>query len=79
MSVDDILADPVGALGLPEGAIPVSAIVLVEYLEPGSDNHPASKRLARATNEELEPWSAHGILSFAAESELRRYTGLESS
>jgi len=30
-TTDEILADPIAALDLPDGAMPLSAIVLVEY------------------------------------------------
>lgn len=70
MNVDDVLADPSAALELPQGAVPVSVIVLAEYVEPGSSDRPGVRRLAVAADDDLAAWSALGMLRFALQLEL---------
>lgn len=69
-SVDEILASPLTAIELPPGAIPLHAVVIVEYAEPGSDNAPGRNRLGVISDDEMPPWSCIGMLRFAAELEL---------
>lgn len=68
-SVDEILADPLGALDLPDGSIPVSVVLLVEYVNPSSEFHSNAKRLATVTDEELSPWVSIGMMRFAQQLE----------
>ena len=70
MTVDEILADPVAALGLPDGAIPLSIIVIAEYAEPGSDERPSARRLAMNTDDDMPPWTSIGMLRYAIQLEL---------
>jgi len=70
MTVDEIIADPLGALNLPDGAIPVSIIVLMEYVEPGSDERPAARRLAMNTDDDMPPWTSIGMLRYAIQLEV---------
>jgi len=65
-TTDEILADPIAALDLPDGAMPLSAIVLVEYARPGEDGR---KRLALVSDDDLPPWVSIGMLRFAAQLE----------
>lgn len=69
-TVDEILANPVAALDLPKGSIPVSVIVLVEYVNPGSDNRPGARRLGTISDDDMPPWTSIGMLRFAAQLEL---------
>lgn len=69
MTVDEILADPVAALDLPEGAIPLSVVLLVEYAEPGAPDFPGRRRLATITDDDMPPWTSMGVLRFALELE----------
>lgn len=69
MTVDEIIANPLAALELPDGAIPVSIIVLVEYVEPGSDDRPSARRLAMNTDDDMPPWTSMGMLQYAIELE----------
>lgn len=71
MTVDEILADPIASLNLPDGAIPLSVILLVEYAEPGSDTRPSARRLAMNTDDDMPPWTSAGMLRYAIELELR--------
>jgi len=70
VTVDDMLADPLAALELPDGSIPVSIVLLVEYVNPGSDNMPAARRLAVMVDEDMSPWTTLGMLRYAAQLEL---------
>lgn len=68
-TTDEIIADVVGELGLPEGAVPLRIIVLCEYAEPGSDNSPERMRLATVVDDSLTPWASMGMLRFAEQLE----------
>lgn len=68
-TVDEILADPLAALDLPSGSIPVSVIILAEYANPGSDNHPNRRRLAIISDDDLPPWTSIGMLRYAQQLE----------
>jgi hypothetical protein len=70
VNTDEILRDPLAALALPDGAIPLHVIVLAEYAEPGSDNMPAVNRLATVSDDDLTLWTSVGILRFAQQLEL---------
>lgn len=70
MTVDEIIADPLAALGLPAGAVPLSIIVLAEYAEPGSDVQPSARRLAMNTDDDMPPWTSIGMLRYAIQLEL---------
>lgn len=74
MTTDEILANPVLALALPEGSIPVSVMLLVEYVNPGSDNRPGARRLATISDDDMPPWTSIGMLRFAAQLELNDVT-----
>lgn len=65
MTVDEILNDPTTALNLPDGAIPLSIIIVCEYAEPGSDNHPAARRLAYIGDDDIAPWQSTGMMRWA--------------
>ncbi len=75
-TVDEILADPVAALTLPDGAIPVSVVLLVEYAEPGATERPGARRLAWTSDDDLPPWTSIGMLRFAAEAEIAQVDGI---
>ena len=64
-SVDEIIAHPVECIGLPERSLPVNIVLLIEYVEPGSDNHPGRPRLATISNEGATPWVVIGMCEFA--------------
>lgn len=70
MTVDEILADPIRGLDLPDGAIPSHVIVIVEYSEPGSDNDPTKARLAFVRDDDLPPWTADGMTRFVGRTQL---------
>lgn len=70
MTVDEILADPIGALGLPDGAIPVSVVLLVEYAHPGSDNYPQRRRLAFTSDDNLPVWTSIGMMHYGVGCEM---------
>lgn len=63
-TADDVLADPIKALGLPDGAVLSTAVIIVEYWEPGSDNNPGSKRLASTMDDDAAPWTVIGMCEF---------------
>lgn len=69
--VDELLRDPWGQLDLPEGAIVTHGIVMVQYLEPGSDNHPQRPRLAYTSDINMPPWIGMGMCSYGHELELQ--------
>jgi hypothetical protein len=70
MTVDEIIAEPLKALGLPDGSIPLSILILCEYAEPGSDNRPSARRLATVSDDDMPPWTSIGMLRFATQLEL---------
>lgn len=69
MTVDEIIDDPIAALDLPDGSIPVSITVIVEYLEPGSESDPAIRRLAITSDEDMTSWTSIGLLHYAIQME----------
>lgn len=75
LSADELLANPLDYIDLPDGAFPVSAIVVVEYVNPGSDNMPQRKRLAWNASSELNPWTSIGIWEFLKQWEIARVAG----
>jgi len=77
MNVDQILNDTLGALELPDGAIPVSVIVLCEYAEPGADNAPGRLRLAMCSDENMPPWTSLGMMRYATEIEIAEICATE--
>lgn len=68
MTVDDLLAALSVELGV--GAVPLHAIVIVEYLDPSSYDGVTRPRLMTLTDDDLSPWSRLGILSWAANDSL---------
>lgn len=72
MNVDELLADPLAAVNLPDGAFPVTAVIVVEYVDPGSDNSPERKRLAWCSSDELNPWTSIGIWEWLKQWETAR-------
>lgn len=66
MTVDEIVADVRAALGLTDDQVLVNVIVLGEYvdLDPAAES-PDRRRLAMQSSDELEPWTAIGMLRFA--------------
>jgi hypothetical protein len=70
MTVEELLADPIGACELPDGLVPLHAIVLIEYVEPGSDVSPQRSRIAKYSDDELSMWGSIGMLRFALQLEL---------
>lgn len=77
MNVDEILADPLGAIEVPEGGIPLHVIVLVEYANPGSADVPQRPRLGMISDDDLSNWGSLGMLGFAAERERQRIWDIE--
>ncbi len=75
MNVDELLADPITAVNLPDGAFPVTACVVVEYVHPGSDNNPQRRRLAWCSSDELNPWTSIGIWEFLKQHEIAQVAG----
>lgn len=75
MNADELLAAPIEALELPDGAFPVSAVIVVEYVHPGSDNSPHRRRLAWAVSDELNPWTSIGIWKFLEQHEIAAVAG----
>jgi hypothetical protein len=65
VTVDEIIADPRSALELPDGSFPVSIIIAVEYMTPGSDDAPQRRRLAVVADDDLPPWTAIGMLRYS--------------
>ena len=69
--VDDVAemlpADPVKVLGLPAGAVVVSAVLLVEYMELDAEERPGARRLAWSVNDDLPPWTAAGMMRLAGD------------
>ena len=65
MNVDELLANPAAAAELPDGAVPIHAIILIEYFEPGSDDAPGSPRLTCASDEDLSTWTGVGMIQWA--------------
>jgi hypothetical protein len=70
VTVDELLANPIKACDLPDSAIPLHAIVLIEYAEPGSDTVPQRPRLAKFADDEVSLWTSIGMLRFALALEL---------
>lgn len=75
MTVDELLADPLAAVDLPDGAFPVTAVVVMEYVHPGSENNPHRKRLAWCASDELNPWTSIGIWEFLKQHEIAQVAG----
>jgi hypothetical protein len=69
VTVDEMLADPLAALDLPDGAIPQHAILIVEYDDPGATERPGARRLAYVADNLMSPWLSLGMLRFACELE----------
>lgn len=68
-TTDEILANPLTGLDLPAGAIPVRVVVLVEFMEPGSDHDPQRTRLAYNADDSCSAWTTMGMLRFAEQLE----------
>lgn len=64
-SVDEILANPMKAIDIPDGAIPVHAIVIIEYANPGADYRPELGRLGWCADTTNSLWNELGMLEFA--------------
>lgn len=75
MTADEVLANPFVALSLPDDCIVVSAVVVVEYVEPGSDDRPDRRRLAWVASDELNPWTSIGIWEFLKQREIAAVAG----
>ena len=75
MTADELLADVIGALDLPDGAFPVTACIVIEYVHPGSDNRPDRRRLAWCASDELNPWTSIGIWEFLKQQEIAKVAG----
>lgn len=66
MTVDEILADVRGALGLVDSEVLVNIIVIGEYVTLDENaEQPDRRRLAMHSSDELEPWTSIGMLRFA--------------
>ena len=66
VNVDEVLADPRGALGLTDDEVLVNVIVLGEYVSLAADaEEPNRRRLTMVSSDELEPWTSIGMLRFA--------------
>lgn len=74
-SADEVISDPLSALSLIDGQFVVSAVVVVEYVEPGSDNRPDRRRLAWVASDELNPWTSIGIWEFLKQREVASIAG----
>jgi hypothetical protein len=68
-TTDEILANPIQALGIPDGCIPIHVVLLVEYARPGMDTHPQRNGLALTTDDDCPPWTSIGMLDFAKQLE----------
>jgi hypothetical protein len=79
MTVDELLTNPVAACDLPDGAIPLHAIVLIEYAEPGSDTVPQRSRLAHYSDDEISLWTSIGMLRFALALELGSVSDIDEA
>lgn len=75
MTADEVLANPWQAMSLPENAIVVSAVVVVEYVEPDSEDRPDRRRLAWVASDELNPWTSIGIWEFLKQREVAQIAG----
>lgn len=62
-SVDDILAHPESCFELPDGAVIVSAFVMIEWMLPGVDG---KRRIRWAFDDDQVAWILAGALRFAA-------------
>lgn len=58
------------AVGLPSGAIPIHAYVIIEYENPGSDDSPELPRVAHRFDVGFSLWSRIGLLQFVLQQEL---------
>ena len=70
ISVDDVLKDPSGVIGLPEGAVPMHAIVIVSYMTPGSERSPHLERIGMASDDALSSHASIGMLRYALQRDL---------
>jgi len=70
VNIDELLADPAAAAELPAGAIPLHAVVLIEYANPSSTTVPQRPRLAFTIDDDLTAWTSIGMLRFALQREL---------
>lgn len=75
MTADELLADPIAGVALPDGAVPVTAIVVIEYVEPASENRPERRRLGWRASDELNPWTSIGIWEFLKQHEIVNISG----
>lgn len=75
MIATELLDGPYEALNLPENSFVVSAIVVVEYVEPNSENRPTRRRLAWCASDELNPWTSIGIWEFLKQHEVAAIAG----
>lgn len=75
MIATELLDDPYEALHLPEGAFVVTSVVVVEYVEPNSEDRPERRRLAWCVSDELNPWTSIGIWEFLKQREVAQITG----
>ncbi len=64
MTVDELLANPAVAVGLPNGAVPVHALIVIEYANPGADKHPDLRRLTFRVDDAAGPWQTLGWARF---------------
>lgn len=74
-SADEVVDEPREHLNLPDGSFVVSACVVVEYVEPGSDDRPDRRRLAWVASDELNPWTSIGIWEFLKQREVASIAG----
>ena len=65
MTVDEVLANPAAAVELPEGAVPTHVLVILEYLEPGSDDVPGVARIVVGVDDALPLHLFLGMLHYA--------------
>jgi hypothetical protein len=76
-TTDEILANPAAAAGIPDGAIPLHVVVLIEYARPGADIHPQRNGLAVISDDDCPPWTSIGMLDFARQLELDAVTNID--
>ncbi len=77
MNVDEIVADVRVGLGLTENEVLVNIIVMAEYVDLRPDAYaPNRRRLAFVSSDELEPWTAIGMMEYG---KMREERGLRDA
>lgn len=79
MSVDEILADLGAALDLADGQVPLHIIIVAEYLDPKTADGLTHTRIVSQKDDTLAPWTACGMLQWAADEQRDSTTTLADS